>query len=91
MDDWVLATYNIPSVTAELGNENDFLSEWTVKDNLTAFNICKDNFNFLEHTFMKLGNQIAFKPVAYKKNLNSSVIDVYINVTNEGLTNLVDW
>jgi hypothetical protein len=28
MDDWILATFNIPSVTGELGNENDFIEEW---------------------------------------------------------------
>jgi hypothetical protein len=40
MDDWVLATYNIPSVTAELGDENQYLGEWTVKDRSTALSIC---------------------------------------------------
>lgn len=44
MDDWVLQTYNIPSVTAELGNDSDFLQGWTVKSKETAFDICKDNF-----------------------------------------------
>jgi hypothetical protein len=36
MDDWVLATYNIPSVTAELGNESQYEAEWTVKNKETA-------------------------------------------------------
>ena len=31
MDDWILATYNIPSVTGEIGNEDDFIDEWTVQ------------------------------------------------------------
>ena len=31
MDDWILSNYNIPSVTGEIGNEGDFIDEWTAK------------------------------------------------------------
>jgi hypothetical protein len=37
MDDWILATYNIPSVTGEIGNIEDFIEEWTVKSSDKAF------------------------------------------------------
>ena len=37
MDDWVLATYNIPSVTGEIGNESDFNDEWTAKSKNMAY------------------------------------------------------
>jgi hypothetical protein len=43
MDDWVLATYNIPSVTGEIGNESDFLDEWTVSSENKAFEILTQN------------------------------------------------
>lgn len=66
MDDWVLATFNIPSVTAELGDENQYIGEWTVKDKSTALSICQENSNWLEHTYKKLGNQINLQAAYYK-------------------------
>ena len=39
MDDWVLHEFNIPSVTAELGNDEYFTGEWQVKDKESALQI----------------------------------------------------
>lgn len=55
MDDWILATYNIPSVTGEIGNEADFQDEWTVQSPQKAYQITRDNIAWLEHTYQKIG------------------------------------
>lgn len=67
MDDWVLATFNIPSVTGELGNQDDFIEEWQVKSSDLAWNILKDNNNWIEHTYHKIGSQLAMDPIKYSK------------------------
>lgn len=51
MDDWILATYNIPSITGEIGNIDDFIDEWTVISADKAFEIVTANEPWLEHTF----------------------------------------
>ncbi len=37
MDDWIVKSYNIPSVTVELGNNHDFIYEWKIESAETAF------------------------------------------------------
>lgn len=32
MDDWILATFNIPSVTNELGTDSQFSNGWVVNN-----------------------------------------------------------
>jgi soluble cytochrome b562 len=51
MDDWVLATLNIPSVTAELGRENQYIYEWEIKDYQTGFDIVEENQPWLESVY----------------------------------------
>ena len=55
MDDWILQSFNIPSVTAELGRENQYLEQWQVKSSDTAFEIMTENTGWWEHTINKLG------------------------------------
>ena len=86
MDDWVLSTFGIPSITNELGNETQYIGEWTVKNKEEALRICQDNSHWLEHTYKKLGNQIALAPLYYKPE--NGQIRLFLNVTNEGLSDL---
>ena len=55
MDDWILATYNIPSITGEIGNIEDFIDEWTVKSADKAYELVTQNEPWIEHTFQKVG------------------------------------
>jgi hypothetical protein len=41
MDDWVLATFNIPSITSELGTEDEFIGGW-FWSNRWNIESCKD-------------------------------------------------
>lgn len=86
MDDYILATFGIPSITNELGNETQYIGEWTVKSKDEAFKICDDNSHWLEHTYKKMGNQVALTPVYYKHE--GDQMRLYVNVTNEGLSDM---
>lgn len=86
MDDYILATFGIPSITNELGNETQYIGEWTVKSKDEAYKICYDNSHWLEHTYKKLGNQVALAPVYYKPE--GDLIRLFVNITNEGLSDL---
>jgi hypothetical protein len=86
MDDYILSTFGIPSVTNELGNDTQYIGEWTVKNKDEALRICEDNSHWLEHTYKKLGNQISLTPLYYKPEKDS--LRLYINITNEGLSDL---
>ena len=56
MDDWILATFNIPSVTNELGTDSQFSNGWVVNNAQEAFNICKDNSEWIEFVYQKMGS-----------------------------------
>ena len=53
-DDYITATYKIPSVTSEIGYITQFVEDWVVKSELIAFDICKLNGNWLEYVFLNL-------------------------------------
>lgn len=56
MDDWVLQTLGIPSVTNELGDEHQFHREWEVVSREAARDIVLENSPWLEFTFEKIGS-----------------------------------
>lgn len=43
MDDWILSELNIPSITNELGRDNQYSGEWQVKSKEIAFSILQEN------------------------------------------------
>jgi hypothetical protein len=53
-DDYITATYKIPSVTSEIGYITQFVEDWVVKSELIAFDICKLNGYWLEYVFLNL-------------------------------------
>ena len=55
MDDWVLQNLGIPSITNELGEENQYENGWVVTNRDTARNIVLENSNWLEFAYEKLG------------------------------------
>lgn len=54
-DDYVLAQFGIPSVTAELGENDDFIADWQCKNSQTCFNILSLNAPWIEHIMTHLG------------------------------------
>lgn len=43
MDDWVSDTFGIPSITSELGNDEQFKDNWENRSPHEALSIIKDN------------------------------------------------
>ena len=88
-DDYILGELGIPSVTAELGTEGQYIEEWQVKNLDEAVKICQDNSQYLEFTYEKLGAQLALTPIKYEK-LNDQYMRIYMNVTNRGLSDVAN-
>lgn len=54
-DDYVLSEFGIPSVTAELGDGDDFVDDWTCKNPQTCFNILSLNAPWMEYILANMG------------------------------------
>lgn len=50
-DDWTLGELGIPSVTAEVGYQGQFIDEWQVKDSSTAQDIMQEQSRWIEYVF----------------------------------------
>jgi len=66
MDDWVLATFNIPSITSEIGTEDEFIGGWQSKSTEVSYQLVKDNQPWLEYVFQKAGPKVAVDSGTYK-------------------------
>ena len=53
-DDYITATYGIPSVTSEIGYETEFLDDWVAKSKDISFDICDKNYLWVEYIFANL-------------------------------------
>lgn len=84
-DDYILSEFRIPSVTAELGREGQYIEEWQNKNNEEAQKICEDNSDYLEFTYAKIGAQLKLTPVQYQI-IGDKHMRVFLNVTNIGLS-----
>lgn len=84
MDDWVLENLGIPSVTNEIGREDQYHNEWEVKSREDAREIVLANTPWLEFTYEKLGAEMAVEPLWYERNGDQATFAV--KVTNQGLS-----
>jgi len=53
-DDYITATYGIPSVTSELGTMNQFQNDWVIRSKEDAFDIVNQNSKWVDYVFTKL-------------------------------------
>jgi carboxypeptidase T len=53
-DDYITATYGIPSVTSEIGYANQFIDDWVVKSKEQALDVVKLNGNWVDYVFNNL-------------------------------------
>jgi len=65
--DWILGTLGIPSICPEIGSSDFFSYMWNIPFRKVVFNIMEENLNWLENTYVKIGNQIVVKPIAWQK------------------------
>lgn len=87
MDDWVLSTFNIPSVTNELGTEDQYTDAWTVQSVSTGYQLCNENLQWLEHTYHKIGPQLklnggSFKNLAQNAPKEQQMVGISSNDTS---------
>lgn len=66
MDDWVLSTFNIPSVTNELGTEDQYTDSWTAQSSSTAYQLVNENLPWVEHVYHKIGPQLKINGGSFK-------------------------
>ena len=53
-DDYVLSKFGIPSVTAELGANDEYLDTWMCKDERSCFNILSENAPWIEYIILNI-------------------------------------
>ena len=53
-DDFITATYGIPSITAELGDGSLFYQQWVAQTKENAYGIVLSNFSWLSYIFTDL-------------------------------------
>ena len=50
-DDWTLGELGIPSVTAELGKDAQFIDEWQIKDGVTEQKIMQEQSAWITYIY----------------------------------------
>ena len=68
-DDYITATYGIPSVTSELGNMSQFINDFVVKDKEEAYDILTSNSKWVDYIFDNL--------VKYNKQVANAALKVF--------------
>jgi len=53
-DDYMLATYGIPSVTAEMGFFGQYIDDWRCQSKGICFEILRDNTRWIEYIMQKI-------------------------------------
>jgi hypothetical protein len=80
-------TFNIPSVSPELGNDDYYSNSFFLPSNLITRGVLRDNLPWIYHTFKKMGGEIMLDPIynaSYSQDLS---INFIIDVKNIGLQN----
>ena len=53
-DDYITASYGIPSVTSEIGNPNQFINDFVIRSKEDAYEIVSQNSKWLDYVFDNL-------------------------------------
>ena len=65
-DDFITETYQIPSVTSEIGTYDQFINDWVIKSKEQALDIVRLNSNWVDYIFLNLP-KFAFQLQSAKK------------------------
>lgn len=96
--DWILNELKIPAAEAEIGSWQSYNKNWFPHTASTALSIVKENIDWLEYTYDKLGTQITIQPMGYTKFKTDPTKNhfqakhgavLFINVTNHGLSDQI--
>jgi hypothetical protein len=54
-DDYMLDTFGIPSITAEMGYFGQFINDWRCQSKSVCFEIIRENSRWIEYIFTNIG------------------------------------
>jgi len=54
-DDYMLLTYGIPSITSEMGQDEEYIEDWKCKTSAICFDILDSNSKWMEYLFTNVG------------------------------------
>lgn len=88
-NDWITKTFNIPSVSPELGNDNLLSADFFLPFKFVAREVLRDNHPWIKHTIDKLTGELTIptKADSVEKLANGNYL-VSFTVQNTGLS---DW
>jgi hypothetical protein len=72
-DDYMLETYGIPSITAEMGHLNQYENDWKCVSPNACFDILDSNTKCMEYLFQNIGKVAA---IVQSKRKGSYLADV---------------
>ena len=87
--DWILGELGIPSICPEVGSSDFFSYMWNIPFRKVVTNILEENINWIENTFVKIGNEISVSPVGYKLLGDDNKAILYFKIQNNGLSDLL--
>lgn len=82
--DWILSELGIPSICPEMGSSDLFSYQFILPYRRVMIRVLRENINWLEHTYDKIGNQ--FKVDAKSYEIEGSNLVINFRVTNQGLS-----
>lgn len=68
--DWITGELGIPSICPEVGSSDFFSYMWNIPYRKVAVNIFEENLNWLENTYVKVGNEFRIEPIGFKPTAN---------------------
>jgi hypothetical protein len=78
--DWITGALGIPSICPELGSSDFFSFDFTIPFKRALLPVLKENINWMDHTYKKIGNQYEFTPIGQNNG------KFYLQVRNKGMT-----
>ena len=57
-DDYMMATYGVPSVTSEMGFDEEYVDNWVCKTSSICYDILTQNSKWIDYVFSSI-NKIA--------------------------------
>ena len=58
-DDYMLATYGIPSITSEMGHLNQYVNDWKCVSPDVCYDVLDQNTKWMEYLFQNIGKVAA--------------------------------
>ena len=78
--DWITGALGIPSICPEIGSSDIFSYDFTIPFKRVVLTVLKENINWMDHTYHKIGNHYELTPLGQNKG------KFYLLVTNKGMS-----